>query len=417
MKRPALVGNNVSHMKRHNLSAILQMLLHYEPVSRARLVELTGLSSTTITNLIAELLEQGIVAESGVLSTAHRSVGRPRTLLRLERQARHVIGIHIGVGSVRVAVADLRAQLSPPLALDHPLERTPEEVLADVADLACAAIEQSGVSRRTVLGVGVGASGLVNLQTGVNVLAPNLGWRDVPIRDLLSERLGLPVVVDNNARVMALGEAMFGAGRDAHALAFVYVRIGVGAGFVVDGRLFRGTAAGAGEIGHTTVIPYGGEPCRCGNTGCLETLVSETSIVRRAVALAAADENGLLATHMLQGEGSAFERVLAAARAGDAATLAMLREQARYLGIALANLVNILNPDLIVLGGICDQGEDILMPEIESTVRERAFGGLGERVRFQTPSFGAYAGIVGAAALALERFFYREPDYALEESL
>jgi glucokinase-like ROK family protein len=402
-------------MKLHNLQAILQMLLHYQPISRARLVELTGLSSTTITNLISELLEQGVVVEVGASPPGPRGVGRPRTLLRLVPEARHAIGIHIGVGSVRVAVADLHAQLSNPLTLSHPLEHTAKEVLTETAGLVRQAINQSRVAPQTIVGVGVGASGLVNPHTGINVMAPNLGWRDVPIRDWLAEDFNLPVVVDNNARAMALGEAMFGAGRDVHALAFVYARIGVGAGIVVDGQLFRGSAAGAGEIGHTTIMPDGGQPCRCGNTGCLETLVSEPAIVARARALADEDRSGVLATHLRQGEGNAFEQVLRAARAGDAASQAMLTEQACYMGIALANLVNILNPDLIVLGGILAQGEDLLLPTIEATMHQRAFAGLGERVRVQTASAGANAGIVGAAALALDTFFYRQPDYAVEE--
>jgi glucokinase-like ROK family protein len=311
-----------------------------------------------------------------------------------------------------VAVADLHGQLASPLDLAHPLERTPEEVLAETVTLVRQVIEQSGVNPKTVLGVGVGASGLVNPHTGVNVLAPNLGWRDVPIRDWLTERLDLPVVVENNARAMALGEATFGAGRDVQALAFVYARVGVGAGVVVDGKLFRGSAAGAGEIGHTTIIPTGGDPCRCGNTGCLETLVSEPAIVRRAELLAAGDKAGILATQLREGEGRPFDRVLAAARAGDAATVAMLKEQACYMGIALANLVNVLNPNLIVLGGIWAQGEDLLPSAIEKTMRQRAFAGLGERL--ETTSFGPQAGIVGAAALALDAFFYRQTDTALE---
>ena len=143
------------------------------------------------------------------------------------------------------------------------------------------------VRRESLVGVGVGASGLVDPETGVNVLAPNLGWRDMPLRDIFSRRLDMPVFVDNNVRAMALAEAMFGAGRGVNTLAFVYGRVGVGAGFVVGGEVYRGSKAGAGEIGHTTVIPAGGAPCRCGNTGCLETLISEPEIVRQAQLLAA----------------------------------------------------------------------------------------------------------------------------------
>jgi glucokinase-like ROK family protein len=318
---------------------------------------------------------------------------------------------------VRVAVADLQASLHHHRSLDHRVECAPEEVLGETAALVEEVITQTGIDRRVVVGVGVGASGLVNPHTGVNVVAPNLGWRDVPIRDDLAGRLGLPVCVDNNARAMALGEAMFGTDRDVHALAFVYGRIGVGAGFVVGGDLYRGSAAGAGEIGHTTIVPARGEPCRCGNTGCLETLVSEPAIVRLAEELARDHPAGILATQLARAEGPKIERIFAAARAGDAATRDMLHERACYMGIALANLVNVLNPDLIVLGGMCAQGGDLFLPTIEETMRARAFADLGERVRFRTASFGSHAGVVGAAALALNRFFYQQSEHTTEAVL
>ncbi len=404
------MGGNVSTIKSHNLRAVLLMLLRNEYISRVRLAQLTGLSSTTITNLVSELLDQGIVAEEGVEQLARRrGAGRPRTALRLVPEARYAVGIHIGVGSVRVGVVDLRAHLVNLLSLAHPLERPPEDVLTETAVLVNRAVTQSSVNPQEVVGVGVGASGLVNPHTGINVVAPNLGWRDVPIRDWFSERLELPVCVDNNVRAMALGEAMFGTGRDVYALAFVYARIGVGAGFVVDGQLYRGGGAGAGEIGHTTIIPDGGELCRCGNTGCLETLVSEPTIIRLAKELARQDEHGTLAANLQDMEEATIEQVFAAARAGDTATRAMLDERAHYMGIALANLVNVFNPELIVLGGIFTQGPDLLLPPIESTMRQRAFANLGERVRLQTTSFGREAGVIGAAALALNAFFYQQP--------
>ncbi|MGD8243755.1 MAG: ROK family transcriptional regulator, partial [Anaerolineae bacterium] len=383
--------------------------LRYEPVSRVRLAELTGLSSTTITNLISELLEQGIVAEEDADTLKRRrKVGRPPTSLRLVPEARYAVGIHIGVGSIHVGVADLRAHLLSTLTLAHPPEKSSEGVLAETAALVNKAISESGVNPQHVVGIGVGASGLVNPQTGVNVFAPNLGWRDVPIRDWFAGRLGMPVCVDNNVRAMALGEALFGAGQDVRALAFVYARIGVGAGFVVDGELYYGGSAGAGEIGHTTMLPNGGEPCRCGNTGCLETLVSEPAIVRLAEDLAKQDKQSILATELRREKGQLIERVFAAARAGDTATRAMLEERARYMGIALANLVNTLNPELILLGGVLAQGQDMLLPVIDATMRQRAFANLGQEARLQTTTFGRQAGTVGAATLALSSFFYQQ---------
>lgn len=414
--RRNLLGSNSSTVKSHNTRAILLTLLHHRenPISRVRLAQLTGLSTTTITNLIADLLEQGIVVEEGAEQPEEqqprRRVGRPRTALQLVPDARYVVGVHIGVSKTRVAVADLFAHPRNYLSTDHPEGKSSQQVLNEAAALIEKAITESGVNPRNVIGIGVGASGLVNPHTGVNVYAPNLDWRDTPIQSWLSERLGPPVSVDNNVRAMVLGEALFGAGQNVRALAFIYGRIGVGAGFVVDGQLYRGSAAGAGEIGHTTIIPDGGEPCHCGNTGCLETLISAPAIVREAEKLAQQDTQGILSTHLKSGEGTKIERVFAAAREGDQATLEMLHKRAGYMGIALANLVNVLNPELIVLGGIFAEGQDLLLPVIEKTMCERAFAYLGEQVRLQTASFGQHAGVVGSAALALSTFFYEQSD-------
>ncbi|MGD9317794.1 MAG: ROK family transcriptional regulator [Anaerolineae bacterium] len=410
-----LAGSNISKVKLHNLRTVLSMLRQQGYASRAHLAEQTGLSTTTISNLVSELLGQGIVTEEGVIRSGLRQgAGRPRTSLRLVPEARHAVGIHIGVGQIRVAVANLRAHLVNCLSLDHPLDRSSTEVLRHVVALVDEALSQSGIDRERVVGVGVGASGLVNPHTGVNLMAPNLGWRDVPIGALLGQQLALPVCVDNNARTMALGEALFGVGKGTHALAFVYARIGVGAGFVVGERLYRGSAAGAGEIGHTTIVPEGGEPCRCGNSGCLETLVSEPAIVRLAEALAAQDPDGILAVHLRRERGAAIERIFGAARAGDVVTQAMLEERACYMGIALANLVNVLNPDLIVLGGIFAQGKDLLLPTVEKVMRQRAFANLGAQVQIRITDFGPQAGAIGAAALALNTFFYQQPDQVPE---
>ena len=212
-----------------------------------RIAQLTGLSTTTVTNLIGELLAAGVVAEDGFEEVnGPRGAGRPRTALRLEPESRYAVGVHIDVGSVHVAVTDLFARPLCIRTLEHSLDQSAEDVLAATADLVQETIRACDVDRARLVGAGVGASGLVDPHRGVNVLAPNLGWLDVPIRDWLAHRLKLPVFVDNNVRAMALGEALFGAGRDVYVLAFVYARIGVGAGFVVGGDLYRG-GAGAGR--------------------------------------------------------------------------------------------------------------------------------------------------------------------------
>jgi predicted NBD/HSP70 family sugar kinase/biotin operon repressor len=408
-----LSGSNGSTIKSNNIRALLMTLLRYESVSRVRLAQMTGVSPTTITNLVNELLEQGVIAED--VSSSHdernerserRGAGRPQTGLRIVPDARFVVAVHIDVDAVYIAVSDLFAQ--PVARRSFPLtgDISPDNVLPQITAMAREAMAESGVPTHLFIGAGVGASGLVDPYTGVNVIAPNLGWHNVPLCEALTEQLGLPVSVDNNVRAMALGEMLFGAGRGGHTLAFVYSRVGVGAGFVVGDQLYRGSGAGAGEIGHTTMIPDGGELCGCGNTGCLETLVSEPAIVRAAQRVASENPGGILAEALENGAGKPIERVFAAARAGDPLTGNLLEARAHYMGIALANLVNVLNPELIVMGGIFAQGQDVLLPTVEATMRARAFAGLGERVTLQTARPGA--GITGAASLALNTFFYQQ---------
>ncbi len=434
---PALMGRSIGNIKTHNLRAVLLTLLHGGPTSRVRMAQLTGLSSTTITNLVAELLEQGIVAETGKEGAAESrngngraGAGRPATLVSIVPSARYAVGIHIGVDTLRVGVTDLFGALRAYRVIAHSTDAPAADLLDAAARLAEEATAAAGLTREQLLGVGVGASGLVDLETGVNVLAPNLGWRGVPIRDILSRRLSLPVFVDNNVRAMALAEAMFGAGRGVNTLAFVYGRVGVGAGFTVGGQIYRGSRAGAGEIGHTTMIPAGGAPCRCGNTGCLETLVSEQEIIRQAQVLAARAPDSILAAKLTKDEGrttnaaegpssvvgrafddvpdTPIERIFAAARAGDRDTLAMLDERAFYIGTALANLVNLINPETIILGGLFAAGADLMLPRIEETLRRRSFAGLGDAVALRVTTFGRRVGVIGAAALALDAFFYRQ---------
>lgn len=409
MTLKTFLGSNINLVKVHNLQAILLSFLHNEKISRVELSRRTSLSTTTITNLTSELLKDGIIEEEVCNRGASKQqrVGRPRTMLRLVPEARYAIGVHIGIGLYRVAITDLRANFIHNTIADFDPATPPVSVINNMADLVQRTITESGVDRNRIIGIGVGASGLVDYEAGVNVLSPRLGWHNVPVADYLQTYLGLPVCVDNNVRCMALGEAYFGVGKDVSVLAFVYGRIGVGAGFVVDGQVFRGSGAGAGEIGHTTMLSNNGEVCTCGNKGCLETLVSERVLIKQALKLAKNHPDSLLAKYLDSGSESTLDLIFTAACDGDDGAKGLITELSTSLGIALSNLVNVINPELIILGGMFSQGCDLILPVAERTMRESAFGGLGEKVRLEVTSFGWRAGVTGAAALALMTFFYK----------
>lgn len=410
-------GSNLNTVKAHNIQAILMSLLYEKQISRAELSNRTSLSSATVTNLANELITQGFITEiepTLLEVESKRAVGRPRRMLRLIPNARYAIGVHIGVGLFRVAITNLHAVILDNRIVEFERETPPTEVLERVAREIEDLLSSSAIDRQRILGIGVGASGLVNHDKGLNVLAPRLGWQNVEIQDVLEKRLGFPVCVDNNVRAMAIAEAFFGAGRGVNVLAFVYGRIGVGAGFVVNGQVFRGSGAGAGEIGHTIMVPEGGQPCRCGQEGCLETLVTEPVIIRKAVELAKQHPESLLAKYMDdESQTSSIDTIFAAAREGDQIAKEMVENQICYLGIALANLVNVLNPEMILLGGVFAQADDLFLPIACKVMRETAFGGLGDDVIVEPTSFGWRAGVVGAAALALMDFFYQQTEVSV----
>jgi predicted NBD/HSP70 family sugar kinase len=402
-------GRNLNLIKAHNISAILLRLLRDEMVSRVELAEELSLSSTTITNLTAELLADGIIAEEEIeVSAKRKRVGRPRRMLRLIPTARYAVGVHIGVGMFRVAITNLLAEIIINHTAEFDRTASPEDVIIEIVRVIEQSIKQSGVDRQRIIGIGVGASGLVDTLSGINVVAARLGWIDVPVQALFESQLNLPICVENNVRSMALGEALFGSGRDVGVLAFVYGRVGVGSGFVVDGKLFRGSGAGAGEIGHTVILGQAGEICSCGNTGCLETLISEPVFLKQAGIIAHRYPDSLLAKYLVdQDTGNSIESVFAAARDGDEHTRKMIEERGCYLGIALANLVNIMNPELIILGGVFAQGHDLILPVAEAKMRSTSFAGLGKNVKIAPTQFGWRAGVIGAASLALTSFFYQ----------
>lgn len=395
-------SRQTAQIRADNRRRLLLTLLRYQPISRVRLARSTGISTATVTQLVAPLIDEGMVAETGTdRAGLTAGAGRRPTALQLVADSRYAIGIHIGARRAQIGLGTLDARLIDLRMVAHRLGESPEEAVARLSDVSLEMLAAAGLSAQSdrVIGVGVGASGLVESESGVNIWAPGLEWRNVPLADLLSQRMGLPVTVENNVRCMALAETIFGAGQGKPVLAFVYARIGVGAGLVVDSHIYRGAGHAAGEIGHWTMLPTGGERCRCGNTGCLETLISERVIVEDAARTDPA---------LVDGQADPMEAIFAAARKGHTPVRQMLEERAVYAGIALANLVNALNPDVIVLGGLLDRGYDIFGPVLKEVVERRSFNSAGTADTLRAATFGDQSGPVGALSLALDAFFYSQ---------
>lgn len=407
----SILGSNINRVKVHNMRAVLLSLLYHEPASRVQIAELTSLSTTTITNIIDELIAMGLVADEGVMETSgRRRAGRPRSALRLEKNARFAIAVQFGVETYRIAIANLGAEILISNTYTYSRSASPRATFDEITQGIEETIKNGNIERERIIGVGVGAAGLVNYLTGVSVTSYNLGWENIPIREWLSERLEFPIIVDNNVKAMALGEAFFGAGRNASSLVFVYGRAGVGSGIVIGNRMLRGADLGAGEVGHMIIMTHGGLPCRCGQSGCLETLIAEPALIHQAEKAASENPSSLLAVKLKLANARPSDLLFQAAREGDPQAIRIVEQASYYLGISLANIVNLLNPQMIVLGGLYIQGQDLILPVARKTLSETAIGGLGKKVELRATSFGWQAGIVGAASLVLTNLFYLNPE-------
>lgn len=306
--------------------------------------------------------------------------------------------IDLGGTNVRAIVADLDGNISGddkrPSRAHEGLDVTIETLLASLVQ-ACA---EAGVETSGLKGLGIDTPGWVDSGAGVVPAAPQLiGWRNVPIVQMLEDRLRIPVRLENDANAAALGENVFGAGRGARHMVYITVSTGIGAGIIADGRLYGGAKGSAGEIGHTIVDPAG-PMCGCGNRGCLESLSSGTAIARRGVEAAASGESAPLAEYKERNERLNAAMVAEAARAGDSASKAIYEEAGRYLGIALANVVNLLSPEAIVLGGGVMEARELFLPTAERVMRELALDEPLKYVRLAMAELGDKAGPLGMIA-------------------
>jgi glucokinase len=259
-------------------------------------------------------------------------------------------------------------------------------------------MREAGVGRDAFRGVGIGAPGPLDRDRGVVLLTPNLGWRDVPLRDRMAELTGLPATLDNDANCATYGEWWIGAARGARHVIGVTIGTGIGGGIIFDGRLYHGASDVAGEIGHTT-IDQTGRRCGCGNYGCLEAYASGPAIAERAREALAYDQGSLLPA-LVEGDLTRItaQTVYAAAAQGDPVALEVVRDTARFLGTGIANLLNIFNPDVVVIAGGVTQAGDALFAPLRAEVRRRAFKPAVDACRIVPGELPGTAGVVGAVA-------------------
>jgi glucokinase-like ROK family protein len=390
----ALPKLTAQQLKEHNQQLVLNAIYSGEATSRVAIARATSLTRPTVSQIVAELLELGLVHEAG---PGESSGGKPPTLLNFTDDAFQIIALHLGGRLTVGLVTDLRGRITT--RASQPINRRDSD---SIIGGLCAVLEElRRETTRPLLGIGISAPGLVDHHTGVVRYSTHLNWHDIPVVERLAECCAgdVPIYLENDTNLAALGERVFGVGDGVDNLVIVMVGSrGVGAGLIVNGEIYHGSIGGAGEIGHSPVAGNS-VACMCGRRGCLEAVSSGWALIGRA-SRAGLDYPG---SHTRLGSPNGFtiDDLSAAVAVGEPAAEALAREAGHYLGLAVATLISTLNPQRVIIGGSVAALGKPLFDSLQCTVSEHTLGLLAEATEIFPASLGNDAYTLGAVAQVL----------------
>ena len=388
-------SQNVKSFNKYNVMD----LIRFSPggISRAEIARRLNLTRAAVTAIVSDLLTTGIIRESESL-ISHS--GRPPVVLEIDPTRGYVIGIDFGASHISLLVADLGAHILEEIEVPLDIQGGPRICLDRADQILQEILLKTKLEIKDILAIGVGVPGPIVSDAGM-VLAPPImpGWDSFPIRDTLEKKWGRPVSLNNDAELGALGEWAAGAGRGESNLAYIKVGTGIGCGLLIDGKIYRGVSGSAGEIGHLT-IEENGPLCACGNRGCLEAFAGGRAIAQQAMDAILSGQRTRLASFQTDGTISA-RQVAAAARQGDLVAQRILGQAGAHIGIAIAGLVNIFNPGMVIIGGGVSQNGDIILEPIRQVVNRRSLPAATRVVHITTAMLGRRSSSIGAAIQAL----------------
>jgi len=386
-------------VRKVNRSLILNTLRLHAPTSRAHVANITGLTRGTVSNIVNVLIEDGLVFEDKLQDS---KIGRPSILLGLRPDGGAVVGVEIGVDFISVLLTNFVAETLWEIRVQTTLSQSQTEIIGQAEKYIDQALSLAKENGLRPLGIGVGLPGLVNVRQGNLIMAPNLHWKNLPLRLIWNQRFHLPIYIDNEANLSALGEYYFGIARNVDNFIYLTSDIGLGGGIVIDGRLFRGGHGYGGEIGHIQRDPQG-EQCGCGRTGCWETQVGPRAVLRRVnKEFQSHHDQSLLDACAGDLDNLTFDIVVKFALNGNLICRQAIEEVAVNLGEGIADLVNIFNPDLIVIGGAFILGKDIMHSIIERTILSNALQPSTDNLQIKFSERSTEACVLGAVAVVLD---------------
>ncbi len=384
---------SVKEISRPLAEQVLELIWRERRISRADISRRTALARSTVSEIVNQLLQTGLVAEVG---TERSSGGRRPIVLEFQDTAFGIIGVDIGATHVAVALTDLRGKVLAWREQIRPVRTDPDQTRSLVSDLCDECIKEWGHSARRLVGIGIAVPSPVDPRNPDRISEVVLpAWRGHIGVEELHLRYGVPVLVDNDANLGALAEGWWGAGRNVRDFTYIKAATGIGAGFIFNGEIYRGSSGVAGEIGHLVIDPNGSS-CVCGLRGCLATVLGSRALITRAETLLPEFPESMLAGKVIS-----IPVLTEAAGAGDALAAQVVQEAAEHLGIAVAGLLNLMNPEMVILGGGLMQVQELLLEPLRQVVRNRTLVASVAVTEIRVSELGPKAVAVGAATLVL----------------
>ncbi|MBM3123560.1 MAG: ROK family transcriptional regulator [Chloroflexi bacterium] len=389
------------YLRELNLSLVLRLIHTQSPLSRAQIAITTGLNKSTVSSLVDELLGFNLIHETGVNSMG---TGRPATLLEINPQAGCIIGVELGVDFVSVAVTDFLGNILWRRKEDADPSEDQEKMINQTLTIVRDGMTIGKNRNSRIFGLGLAIPGTVDIEHGVLIFAPNLHWRNVQFGRIYSKKTRLKVFVENDANAAAVAEHLFGTARRCRDFLFVFAGVGIGGGLFLNGKLYRGKNGYAGEIGHSPIMAEPAQTvCHCGNRGCWETYANQYSILQRVLARLEVKRTSIIPKLTAeQNSPLTIPLIKQAADLGDVEAIDSLVEAGHAMGQGFAGLINVFNPDKIILGGPLSITGKYLLPAIKETIARHALPEIEQQAEVLLSPFEADASLIGAIAIVAD---------------
>lgn len=392
--------NNIS-LKEINKKNILKIVIDIGPISRIGISRRLKISRPTTSAYISELIEDGFVEEVGK-SDSTSSGGKKAVLLRFNNSAGYVLGVMIGVRNIRIALTDLGSNIMEIIKIPTEEWLGPDAVIDKLIGNLKDIIKRTKINKEEIIGIGIGATGLVDSKKGLVIFSPNLsGWGDIKLKEIIEKKIGLPAFIENECRIQAIAEKRYGLGKNIKNFVCVETGTGIGTGVFIDNKLMVGNKGMAGEVGHIITNLGGNRVCHCGNVGCLETLCSTTSLLEDI-------ENDIKKSGKssdYKKGGLKLEDLFVLYGQGDEIVTRNVDNNAEYLGIGISNTIKMFNPELVIIHGEVIKFGERYLKKVKDSVSKNTFPKVKDDYNIRFSEMGDNVGIIGAATVVFDNVF------------